>query len=63
MTPAALALLVGLVEEAVKVAPAIASEFRTIFTKTDPTPQDWLDMKATVQSESFASLVPDAKLS
>ena len=62
MSPAALGLLVGLVEEAVKDAPALVAEFRSIFSKPEPTPQDWLDLKTTVQAESFSVLAPDAKL-
>ena len=60
MTPATLALIIGLVEEAIKIEPAIAAELQTIFSKKDPTPADWLALKDKVMSQTFDGLAPDA---
>jgi hypothetical protein len=62
MNPATLALIIGLVEEAIKYEPAIAAEIQSIFSKPNPTPADWLALREKVLSESFASLAPDAPL-
>ncbi len=61
MNPATIALIIGLVEEAIKDYPAIVAEFKTIFSKTNPTPEDWLALKASVQAQTFESIAPDAK--
>jgi len=60
MNPAMLALIVGLVEQAIKLEPTIAAELKAIFTKTDPTPADWLALRTRVLGQSFESLAPDA---
>ena len=60
MTPATLALIIGLVEEAIKIEPAIAAELQTIFSKKDPTPADWLALKDKVMNQTFEGLAPDA---
>lgn len=63
MSPAALALIVGLVEEAIKDTPALISELQTIFNNANPTADDWAALRARVLSDTFASLAPDAPLS
>ena len=60
MSPATLALIVALVEEAIKEYPAIAAELSGIFNKPNPTPEDWFALKAKIQSQSFESLAPNA---
>ena len=60
MTPALLALLISAIEEAIKIEPALAAEIRALFAKENPTPQDWLDLRARVLGESFAALAPNA---
>jgi hypothetical protein len=62
MNPATIALVIGLVEEAIKEAPAVAAEIKTIFANGNPTPDDWAALKAKVLSQSFESLAPNAKL-
>jgi len=62
MSPAMLALIISLVEEAIKQAPSIRAEFNAITAKPDPTPADWLALKERVLAQSFESLAPDAKL-
>ncbi len=63
MNPATIALIIGLVEELIKDAPAIAEQIRGIFAKTQPTPADWLALRAHVLGASFESLAPDARTS
>jgi hypothetical protein len=60
MSPTTIALIVSLLEEAIKVSPAIATELKAIFAKPQPTPQDWLSLKIKVLGQSFESLAPDA---
>jgi hypothetical protein len=43
------------------VAPEIADHLHVLFSKTDPTPEDWLALKAKVTGMSFEQLAPDAK--
>lgn len=63
MSPAIIALIVGLVEELVKNEPAIAADLQAIFSKKNPTPEDWKALKNKIASASFESLAPDAKTS
>lgn len=60
MNPATIGLIIGLVEEAIKMEPAIAAELKALFAKNNPTPEDWLKLKVRVMSQSFESLAPDA---
>ena len=59
MNPAVAALIVELIKD----SPTIIAELKTLFSKGDPTPEDWLALKARVQATSFESLAPDAKTS
>jgi hypothetical protein len=40
----------------------LAEELNAIFTKPDPNPSDWYDLKVKVLSDLFERLAPDAKL-
>lgn len=60
MTPATLALIVGLIEEAIKVEPLIATELSKIFSKTNPVPADYMALKLRVLGIPFEALAPDA---
>lgn len=60
MSPALIALLFSLVEEAIKIQPALAAEITALFAKGAPTPDDWIALRAKVLGESFADLAPDA---
>ena len=62
MPPAILALIVTIVEEAIKVAPSFAVAMKTIFTKDNPTPADFAALRAAVASESYAQFVPASDL-
>lgn len=58
-----LALVIGLVEEAIKLYPSIADEIKAITSKPNPTPEDWFALKSRIMAMDFATLAPDVKLS
>jgi len=55
-----LALIVSLVEEAIKVTPGLVTDLQAIFSKPNPTPADWLALKTKIQGTTFEQLAPDA---
>ena len=57
-----LALIIGLVEEAIKLYPTLAADIKTITSKPDPTPADWAALKQRINDMSFEALAPDAKV-
>jgi len=61
MTPATIALIIGLVEQAIKLRPILQEELTAIFAKPDPTPEDWYALKMQILDDSFEKLAPDAK--
>lgn len=60
MNPATIALVIGLIEEAIKEEPAIAAELQALFSKPNPTPEDWQALRTKVLSQSFEQIAPDA---
>ena len=62
MTPTALALIFSLVEEAVKIEPALAADLAAIFSKPNPTPADWEALRTKLLGESYAAFVPASDL-
>jgi hypothetical protein len=60
MSPAAIALLIQLIELAIKEEPAIALELHDIFSNPNPSADDWQALREKVLSESFDSLAPHA---
>jgi hypothetical protein len=60
MNPATIALIVTLIEEAIKLEPQLAAELATIFSKPNPTPDDWAALRAKVKGETFEALAPAA---
>lgn len=63
MPPATLALIVGLVEEAIKDTPELVAEFQKIFAIKNATPADWQALKTTVLAENYEQYVPDSAIS
>lgn len=61
MNAAMLGIIVALIEEAIKLEPAIAAELKTLFAKKEITPADWMALRLKVLGQSFESLAPDAK--
>lgn len=62
MNPAIVALIVGLIEEAVKVTPGLVADLQAIFAKPDPTPDDWQALRDKIQAPSYADYVPASDL-
>lgn len=62
MTPQMLALVVGLVEEAIKDTPELVVEFKKIFGTTDPVSADWNALKVKVLAESYEQYVPNTAI-
>lgn len=62
MSPAAIAAIISLVQEIIVQEPKIAAALKEIFTKENPTPDDWLLLRAAVSSESYEVLVPSSKI-
>ena len=62
MTPAAIALIVQLLQLAITEEPAIQAQLTALFAKANPTPADWEALRTTVLAKSYAQLVPDTKL-
>ena len=60
MNPAIIALIFSLLEELIKVEPALAAELSAIFSKPNPTPDDWNALRAKVLGETFEALAPAA---
>ncbi len=62
MTPAMLALILSLVEEAIAVTPGVIDDLKLIFNNPDPTPADWEALRAKVLAKSYADYVPASAL-
>lgn len=62
MNPAVISLIIGLVEMAIKYQPQIAAELKAIFEKENPTPEDWMVLKAKVLTAKWEDLAPDAEV-
>ena len=62
MSPTLIALIISLVEEFVKIAPQAYQDLQTIFSKPNPTPEDWEALRAKVLSISYADYVPASDL-
>lgn len=58
MSPALLALIVSMVEEAVKIAPGVVADIKTVLSKNDATPADWQAVKDKVLSMRYEDFVP-----
>ncbi|MEI7809635.1 MAG: hypothetical protein WCJ07_14240 [Verrucomicrobiota bacterium] len=62
MNPAMIALILSLVEEAIKVYPTLSADLAAIFSKPNPTPADWFILRSKVQAMKFEEIAPDVKL-
>ena len=62
MPPQAIALALFIVEEAIKMEPAIAAALKDIFTRPDPTAEDWAMLRARIVAKDYADYVPDSAL-
>jgi len=62
VSPALLATILGLIEQAITDAPEVANELRILLGNADPTPADWATLKENVLKKSYANYVPTSKL-
>ncbi|MGD0744146.1 MAG: hypothetical protein ABSA45_03230 [Verrucomicrobiota bacterium] len=62
MNPAMLALLISLIEEAVKITPAVVEDFKLIFNNPEPVPADWEALRAKVLAKGYGDYVPASAL-
>lgn len=54
------ALIITIIETAIKLAPGLVNDLRTLFAKGDPTAEDWDKLRATV-SKTYDDYVNEAK--
>ena len=57
-----LSLIFSLVEEAVKITPGLVTAFEEIFSRPNPSPDDWAELRAKVAAGSYADYVPKSDL-
>lgn len=62
MPPQALALAFFIIEEAIKLEPAIAAEIQSLLAKGDPTADDWTALRAKIATKTYADYVPASAL-
>ncbi len=62
MPPTTLALVLSLVEEAIRLEPAIRAEIESLLAKDNPTPEDWQALRIKVLSKSYRDYVPATAL-
>jgi len=62
MNPATIALIIGLIEEAVKIAPGVYDDLTLFFDNPNPSPADWQALRAKVLSKSYTDYVPASAL-
>lgn len=62
MSPALIALIIQMVQEAVTLAPGIVADLQTIFNNPNPTPADWEALRAKVLAKTYADFVPASAL-
>jgi hypothetical protein len=58
MPPQAISLAIFLIEQAVQQSPAIYAQIQKLCTKTNPTPDDWSELRAKVAEHSYRDFVP-----
>ena len=62
MTSTMINLVVLLIEEIIKLEPALAAEFETLFSGKVPTAADFAALRAKIAGESYEALVPASQL-
>jgi hypothetical protein len=62
MSPQLIALVISLVEEAIKDTPALVEDLKAIFSNPNPSPADWEALRAKVLAKSYADYVPASAL-
>jgi hypothetical protein len=62
MSPALLALILQLVEEAIANEPAIAADLQALFGSGTPTAAQWAALRANVAAETYGQFVPTSAM-
>jgi hypothetical protein len=62
MPPQAISLGLFVIEEAIKLEPALQAEITELLKKPDPTHDDWEALRARVLACSYKSFVPSTAL-
>jgi hypothetical protein len=62
MNSTLIALILQLVEEAIKDTPQIVADLQNLFATANPTPADWLALREKVLAKSYADYVPASAL-
>jgi hypothetical protein len=62
MPPEIINLAIFGVEEAIKLAPGLATEFQTLFSSGNPTPADFAALRSKIAAESYELFVPSSVL-
>lgn len=62
MTPATIALIMSLVEEAITQAPALVADLQALFAKGAPTAADFDALRASITAETYGQFVPASSL-
>ena len=60
MTPIEVQFFIFLAEKLIAEAPTIAAEVKSILGKSNPTPDDWQQLKDKIAGENFSDLAPHA---
>lgn len=55
-------LIISLVQELIKDTPALIKDFQEIFSKPNPTPDDWEALRTKVKTKGYRDYVPDTQL-
>lgn len=62
MNPVVLSAIISLVEEAIKNEPQIYASLKAIFSKSSPTPADWLVLRQSILEQDYTYFVPQSKI-
>lgn len=62
MSPALIAAIIALIQEAITLEPQIAAELSAIFALGNPSPADWEALRAKVLAKSYTDYVPATML-
>jgi hypothetical protein len=56
------ATILSLIEFAIKEEPQVEASLRKVFSKPNPTPEDWQAERDAIAAESYRKLVPNTNL-
>jgi hypothetical protein len=62
MPPQAISLALFILQEAVTYGPELYADLAALFSKPDPTPEDWEALRSKVLAQTYAQLVPNSAL-